>query len=135
MVREFIAPRSPPSRRKSCRAQSLARWPSARPRRSGCSRSAGIFGIATFRANVFPRPAAALLILGGLVGILAGSTPYQVPLAIAVGWIGVSLMRSHQTSAMCQRQVRRDGPVCPEAGSSPDSRASGPSLLKVGMNR
>ena len=58
-----------------------------------------IFGVATFRANVFPRPAAALLIVGGLVGILAGSTPYQVPLAIAVGWIGVSLMRSDQTSA------------------------------------
>ena len=58
-----------------------------------------IFGIATFRASVFPRPAAALLIIGGLVGILAGSTPYQIPLAIAVGWIGVSLMRSHQSSA------------------------------------
>ena len=57
------------------------------------------FGVATFRANEFPRPAAALLIVGGLVGILAGSTPYQLPLAIAVGWIGVSLMRSDQTSA------------------------------------
>ena len=51
-----------------------------------------VFGIATFRANVFPRPAAGLLIFGGLVGILAGSTPYQLPLAIAVGWIGVSLL-------------------------------------------
>ena len=54
-----------------------------------------VFGIATLRAKVFPQPAATLLILGGLVGILAGSTPYQVPLAIAVGWIGLSLMRSH----------------------------------------
>ena len=58
-----------------------------------------VFGIATFRANVFPRPAAGLLILGGLVGILAGSTPYQLPLAIAVGWIGVSLMGSQHDSA------------------------------------
>jgi hypothetical protein len=58
-----------------------------------------VFGIATFRANVFPRPAAGLLIVGGLVGILAGSTPYQVPLAIAVGWIGVSLLRSNEGSA------------------------------------
>jgi hypothetical protein len=55
-----------------------------------------VFGIATFRANVFPRAAAGLLIFGGLVGILAGSTPYQLPLAIAVGWIGVSLMGSQQ---------------------------------------
>lgn len=58
-----------------------------------------VFGVATFRANVFPRPAAGLLIFGGLVGILAGSTPYQLPLAIAVGWIGVSLMGSQQDSA------------------------------------
>jgi uncharacterized membrane protein (DUF485 family) len=53
-----------------------------------------VFGIATFRANVYPRPAAALLTVGGVVGILALSTPYQVPLAIAVGWIGYSLTRS-----------------------------------------
>jgi hypothetical protein len=58
-----------------------------------------VFGIATFRANVFPRPAAGLLIVGGLVGILAGSTPYQIPLAIAVGWIGVSLMRFEEGRA------------------------------------
>jgi hypothetical protein len=53
-----------------------------------------LFGIATFRAKVYPRPAAALLMIGGVVGILAGSTPYQIPLAIAVGWIGFSLTRS-----------------------------------------
>lgn len=58
-----------------------------------------VFGIATFRANVFPRPAAGLLIVGGLVGILAGSTPYQVPLAIAVGWIGYSLIGSQGGTA------------------------------------
>ena len=57
-----------------------------------------VFGIASFRANVFPRPAAGLLILGGVVGILAGSTPYQIPLAIAVGWIGYSLTRSERAA-------------------------------------
>ncbi len=56
------------------------------------------FGIATFRANVYPRPAAVLLIVGGVVGILAGSTPYQVPLALAVGWIGFALMRSERSA-------------------------------------
>lgn len=50
-----------------------------------------VFGIATFRANVYPRPAAVLLIIGGAVGVLALSTPYQIPLAIAIGWIGYSL--------------------------------------------
>jgi hypothetical protein len=49
-----------------------------------------LFGIATFRARVFPRRAAVLMIIGGAVGILALSSPYQVPLAVAVGWIGYS---------------------------------------------
>ena len=56
------------------------------------------FGVATFRANVYPRPAALLLIIGGVVGILAGSTPYQVPLALAVGWIGFALIRSERSA-------------------------------------
>jgi hypothetical protein len=59
-----------------------------------------VFGIATFRANVYPRPAAALLTISGVVGILALSTPYQVPLAIAVGWIGYSLTRSQPAEAL-----------------------------------
>lgn len=58
-----------------------------------------LFGIASFRANVFPRPAAVLMIVGGAVGILAGSTPYQVPLAIAVGWIGYALTRPDRGDA------------------------------------
>jgi hypothetical protein len=55
-----------------------------------------VFGVASLRAGVFPRAATALLTVGGIVGILALSTPYQVPLAIAVGWIGYSLSRSEQ---------------------------------------
>jgi hypothetical protein len=49
-----------------------------------------LFGIATFRARVFSRAGAALMIIGGLIGILALSSPFQVPLALAVGWIGYS---------------------------------------------
>jgi hypothetical protein len=49
-----------------------------------------LFGIATFRARVFSRRASVLMIIGGVVGILALSSPYQVPLAVAVGWIGYS---------------------------------------------
>jgi len=59
-----------------------------------------VFGVATFRAHVYARPAAVLLIIGGAVGILAGSPPYQVPLAIAVGWIGYSLTRSQPAEAV-----------------------------------
>jgi hypothetical protein len=53
-----------------------------------------MFGVAVFRSGTFSRPSAALLVLGGACGILALSTPYQVPLAVAVGWIGFTLMRA-----------------------------------------
>jgi hypothetical protein len=55
-----------------------------------------MFGVAAFRSGSFSRPAAALLVFGGACGILALSTPYQVPLAFAVGWIGYTLMRTPQ---------------------------------------
>jgi hypothetical protein len=58
-----------------------------------------LFGLAALRAHAFPRPAALLLLAGGLAGPLALSTPYQIPLAIAIGWIGLTLApesdRSH----------------------------------------
>jgi hypothetical protein len=59
-----------------------------------------VFGVATFRANVYPRPAAVLLIIGGVVGILAGSTPYMVPLAVAIFWIGYALTRSERVAGV-----------------------------------
>jgi hypothetical protein len=52
-----------------------------------------LFGVATLRAGIFPRGAAVLTIVGGVTGILALSAPFQVPLALAVGWMGVSLLR------------------------------------------
>jgi hypothetical protein len=52
------------------------------------------FGVAAFRSGAFSRPAAALLVVGGICGVLALSTPYQIPLALAVGWIGHTLMRA-----------------------------------------
>ena len=62
-----------------------------------------IFAIATFRAHVFPRPAAALLIVGGIVGLLAGSAPYQVPLAIAVGWMGYAMAQADEEAIVRDR--------------------------------
>ena len=49
-----------------------------------------LFAIACFRIEAIPRPAAALLVVGALAGPLALSTPYQIPLALAIGWIGVA---------------------------------------------
>lgn len=53
-----------------------------------------MFGIASVRARVYPRAAAILLIVGGLAGLFAGLAPLQLPLALAVGWIGWWLYRS-----------------------------------------
>lgn len=50
-----------------------------------------LFGVAALRAGVFARPAVVLMIVGGLAGVLALSTPYQIPLAVAAGWIGIRL--------------------------------------------
>jgi hypothetical protein len=53
-----------------------------------------LFGLASLRAGVFPRSATVLMTLGGIAGILALVPPFQVPLALAVGWMGVWLARS-----------------------------------------
>ena len=48
-----------------------------------------LFGIASFRARVFPRVAAVLIILGALVGFPSPLFPPKlVVLALAVGWMG-----------------------------------------------
>jgi hypothetical protein len=52
-----------------------------------------LFGVASYRARVFPRGAAVLMVVGGIVGILALAPPFQIPLALAVGWMGWSLVR------------------------------------------
>ena len=40
-----------------------------------------------------------MLLVGGLAGPLALLTPYQIPLAIAIGWIGYALERESAASA------------------------------------
>jgi hypothetical protein len=57
-----------------------------------------LFGVATLRAGAIPRPAAVLLIVGGLAGPLALSAPYQIPLAVAVGWIGYAITRAPRST-------------------------------------
>jgi hypothetical protein len=50
-----------------------------------------LFGIASLRARVLPVGPAILVIIGGAVGLGALLVPYQIPLAIAVGWMGYHL--------------------------------------------
>jgi hypothetical protein len=71
-----------------------------------------MFGIAAFRGGAFSRPAAALLMAGGACGVLALSTPYQIPLALAVGCIGYTLSRASRY----ELPVPRTAPASSVAG-------------------
>ena len=53
-----------------------------------------IFGVASYRAGIVPRRAALLLTVGGFTGILTLISPFQIPLAIAIGWLGLWQVRS-----------------------------------------
>jgi hypothetical protein len=51
-----------------------------------------LFGLASIRAGVLPRAATVLMTVGGVTGIIALIAPFQVPLAVAVGWLGLWLL-------------------------------------------
>ena len=55
-----------------------------------------VFGLASIRAGVFPRRMAVLMAVAGVAGILTLVSPFQIPLALAVGWMGLWLARSDQ---------------------------------------
>jgi hypothetical protein len=52
------------------------------------------FGLASFRAGIYPRRIAVFMAIGGLAGALSLMSPFQVSLALAVGWTGIWLARS-----------------------------------------
>ncbi len=51
-----------------------------------------LFGIATARAGVFPRLAGVVVAIGGALGFLGGFPPYQIALALGVGWLSCWLL-------------------------------------------
>lgn len=51
------------------------------------------FGIASLRAGVFPRRTAVLMTVAGVAGVLTLISPFQIPVALAVGWMGLWLVR------------------------------------------
>ena len=52
-----------------------------------------LFGVASFRARVFPRWATIVLIVGGALGYQAGFPPFLLVLGLGVGLMGLSLYR------------------------------------------
>jgi hypothetical protein len=53
-----------------------------------------LFGIASFRARVFPLAISAAIVVGGVVGYNALLSPWAVPLGLAVAALGVWMMRN-----------------------------------------
>jgi hypothetical protein len=51
-----------------------------------------IFGFSSYRAGILPRGASILVMLGGFAGAATLIVGSQIPLAVAVGWIGLSLI-------------------------------------------
>ena len=53
-----------------------------------------LFGIASYRARVFPKAVGIALVLGGILGFRALLAPFGIPLALAVIAMGVSMIRA-----------------------------------------
>lgn len=53
-----------------------------------------LFGLASLRARVFPRLISLGIVLGGVIGFQAALPPFAIPLAIAIGSLGVWMLRT-----------------------------------------
>jgi hypothetical protein len=58
-----------------------------------------LFGIASFRARVFPKAISVAIVVGGLIGFYALLSPYGVPLGVAIATLGVWMMRTRNAPA------------------------------------
>ena len=58
-----------------------------------------LFGLASFRAGVFPRAISAGIVVGGLLGFQALLPPFGVPLGLALAVLGVWLLRARVPAA------------------------------------
>ncbi len=53
-----------------------------------------LFGIASFRARVFPAAICIAIVIGGLIGFRALLSPTGIPIALAIGSLGIWMIRS-----------------------------------------
>jgi hypothetical protein len=58
-----------------------------------------LFGIASFRAHVFPVAICVAIVIGGALGFSALVSPFGIPLGLAVTWLGLWMVRSARTTA------------------------------------
>jgi hypothetical protein len=53
-----------------------------------------LFGLASIRARVFPLPISIAIVVGGIIGFQAALPPFAIPLAVAIGWLGIWMIRT-----------------------------------------
>jgi hypothetical protein len=59
-----------------------------------------LFGIASFRAGVWPRILSVAIMIGGLISYRAGLPPFGIPLALAVAAVGVWCLAHPERSSV-----------------------------------
>jgi hypothetical protein len=64
-----------------------------------------LFGIASYRARIFPRTLSVALVIGGLLAYNALLAPFGIALGLAIGAVGIWVVRS------TSRAAREVGPV------------------------
>ena len=57
-----------------------------------------LFGLASVRANVFPRLISVAIVIGGLIGFQAALPPFAIPLALAIACLGGWMIRTSTVS-------------------------------------
>lgn len=69
-----------------------------------------LFGVASLRARVFPRPISAALVVGGVAGWSALLSPFGIPLGLAVGSLGAWMLRTRRPVPSAGTTRHRDTP-------------------------
>ena len=59
-----------------------------------------LFGIASFRAGVYPRILAIAIMVGAVISYGAGLPPYGIPLALAVAAVGIWCLTHPERSSV-----------------------------------
>lgn len=78
-----------------------------------------LFGVAGFRARVFPRAVSGAMVIGGALGFQALLSPWGVPLGLAVGALGIWMIRAKEGAAVSPRSASgRSAPGRPRAAAA-----------------
>ena len=74
-----------------------------------------LFGIANYRARVFPAGICVALVIGGLIGFRALLSPTGIPLGLAVAWMGVWMIRTMRVPSEASEGTSTPAPPAPTA--------------------